>query len=69
LKEGRVTLDVRGKFFYQESGEVMEQAAQRGCGCPIPGGFQGQDGWGPWQPCLVLYREVGGPACSRGFGA
>jgi len=25
-----------GKFF-NESGEVMAQAAQRGCGCPIPG--------------------------------
>jgi len=32
---------------YQESGEVLEQAAQRGCGCPIPGGIQGQVGWGP----------------------
>jgi len=29
---------------YQESGEVLERAAQRGCGCPIPGGVQGQVG-------------------------
>ena len=36
LKEGRFRLDVRGNFF-TESGEVLEQAAQRG-GCPIPGG-------------------------------
>jgi len=29
---------------------VLEQAAQRGCRCPIPGGVQGvqgQAGWGP----------------------
>ena len=27
----------------------MAQAAQRGCGCPIPGYAQGQAGWGPGQ--------------------
>ena len=36
LKEGRFRLDVRGKFF-AESGEVLEQAAQRSCGFPILG--------------------------------
>jgi len=30
---------------------------------------QGQVGWGPGQPGLVLDMEVGGPACSRGVGA
>ena len=30
----------------------------------IPGGVQGQVGWGPGQPGLVLNVEVGGPACS-----
>ena len=41
----------------------MEQAAQRGCGCPIPGGAQGQVGWGSgslscWlEPCL--WQRVG----------
>ena len=35
----------------------------RGCGCPIPGDVQGQVGWGPGQPDLVLNVEVGGPAC------
>jgi len=44
-------------------------AAQRGCGCPIPGGVQGQVGWGPGQPGLVLNRELGGPACTRRVGA
>jgi len=54
---------------YQESSEVLERAAQRGCGCPVPGGIQGQVGWGPGQPGLVVDMEVGGPACSRGVGA
>jgi len=46
---------------------VLEQAAQRGCGCPIPGGVQGQVGWGPGQPAVELNVEFGGPACGRGF--
>jgi len=29
-------------------------AAQRSCGCPIPGGAQGQVGWDPGQPDLVF---------------
>ena len=36
---------------------------------PIPGGVQGQVGWGPGWPALVLDMEVGGPACGRGVGA
>ena len=58
----------QGEVLYYESGEVLEQAAQRGCGCPIPGGAQGQVGWGPGQPGLVLNGEVGGPACCGGVG-
>jgi len=46
---------------------VLVQAAQRGCGCPVPGGVQGQVGWGLGQPGLVLNVEVGGPTCSRGL--
>jgi len=42
---------------------VLEQAAQRGCGCPVPEGIQGQVVWNPGQPGLVLNVEVGGPAC------
>ena len=45
---------------------MLEQAVQRACGCSIPGGVQGQAGWGPGQPGLVLDMEVGGPACVRG---
>jgi len=48
---------------------VLEQAAQRGCGCTGPGGVQDQVGWGPGQPGLVLDMEVGGPAYSREVGA
>jgi len=52
----------------KESGEVLEQAAQRGCGCSIPGGVQGQVGWGPGQLGLAPDLEVGGPSCGRGVG-
>jgi len=47
LKEGRFRLDIREVLYY-------ESAAQRSCGCPIPGGVQGQVGWGPGQPGLIL---------------
>jgi len=51
-----------------ESGEVLEQAAQRGCGCLVLGHVQNQVGWGPGQPGLLLDMEVGGPACGKGIG-
>ena len=54
----------QGEVLYQGSGELLEQAAQRGCGCPIPGGVQGQVEWSPGQPGL----EGGVPAYSRGVG-
>ena len=66
LKERRFRLD-EGEVLYYEGGELLEQAAQRCCGCPIPGGVQGQVGWGPGQPGLVLNVEVGGPAVARGL--
>ena len=40
---------------------MLERAAQRACGCPIAGGVQGQVGWGPGQPGLLLNAEVGAP--------
>ena len=46
---------------------MLEQAAQRGCGCPAPGGVQGQVGWGPGQRGLVLDVEAGDSACGRGI--
>ena len=36
-------LDIREKFFTEKSGEVLEQAAQRGSGSHIPGDIQDQD--------------------------
>jgi len=44
-------------------GDTLEQVAQGGCGCPIPGGIPGQAGCGSGHPGLV----VGDPAHSRGL--
>jgi len=40
LKDRRFRLDVWGKFFHAESGDLLAQAAHRSCGCPIPGVIQ-----------------------------
>ena len=45
---------------------MLAQAAQSGCGCIAPGGVQGQVGWDPGHPGLVLSVEVGGPICGGG---
>ena len=47
------------------SGDALEQVAQEGCGCPTPGGIQGQAGCGSGQPGLV----VGNLAHGRGVEA
>lgn len=44
----------------------MGDTAQRGCGCLIPAGIQGQVGWGPQQTDLVLGLVVSNPAHNRG---
>ncbi|XP_032302640.1 uncharacterized protein LOC116653889 [Coturnix japonica] len=44
---------VRGKFFSRRAVRVLEQAAQGGCGCSVPGGVHGRVGWGPGHPDLV----------------
>lgn len=42
--------------------QALAQTAQRRCWCPISGGIQGWEGWGPGQP------DGGGvPAHSRGL--
>jgi len=47
---------------------VPEQLPREAVDAPsIPGGVQGQVGWGPGQHGLALNVEVGGPACGRGF--
>ena len=45
-----------------EGGDTLEQVAQGGCGCPVPGGIQGQAGCGSGQHGLV----VGDAVHSRG---
>ena len=47
---------------------MLTQAAQRSCGCPIPGGVQGQVGRGPEQPGLVLGLAAGNLDCGRRTG-
>ena len=47
---------------------MLKQAAQNGCGCATSESVQGQVGWDPDQPGLVLGLEVDGPACGRGVG-
>ena len=54
LRQERFGLDIRRKFFHTEAGDTLEQVAQGGCGCPITGGIQGQDGCGSGQPGLVI---------------
>ena len=39
-------------FLYCQGGEVLAQAAQSSCACPIPGSAQGQAGWGWGQRAL-----------------
>lgn len=40
LREGSFRFDIRKKFAYSESGDTLEQVAQRSCGCPIPAVFK-----------------------------
>jgi len=49
---------------FNEGDETLEQVAQRGGRCPIPGNIQSQVGWGPEQ--LDLVDDV--PAHSRRLG-
>ena len=59
---GEVQVGYQEEILHTEGGDALEQVAQGGCGCPIPGGIQGQAGCGSGQPGLV----VGDPAHSRG---
>uniref|UniRef100_A0A8C3Q2H2 Heat shock transcription factor 1 n=1 Tax=Chrysolophus pictus TaxID=9089 RepID=A0A8C3Q2H2_CHRPC len=70
---------ISGEVVWCESGEVLEQLPREAGGGPapplpreavdapsIPGGVQGQVGWGPGLPGPALGVEVGGPLCARG---
>ena len=52
------------EIFYLEGGETLQQVAQRGGRCSIPGNIQGHVGWGSEQPDVV--EDV--PAHCRGIG-
>ena len=45
---------ILGGSFSLRGGDTLEQVAQGGCGCPTPGGIQGQAGCGSGQPGLVV---------------
>ena len=60
LRQWRFRLDIED-FFHSDGCDMLERVAQEGCGCPIPGGTQGQIGCGSGQPGLV----VGNPAHIR----
>jgi len=58
LEKRRLLGDLTASFQYLKrymaaAGEPLEQVAWRSCGCLIPGGVQGQAGWGFEQPGLV----------------
>jgi len=57
-------LDIRKKFFYNKSGEEMEEVAQRGGGYPAFGDIQDQAGPSSELPDLAV--EL--PVRSRGVG-
>jgi len=61
-KRGLIWIRYSEEILYSEGGKALAQVAQRSCGCPIPGGVQGQAGWGPGQPGLVgdIFARGGG---------
>lgn len=52
-KKHGVSFQYQEEILNCEGGEALEQAAQRNCGCPIPGSLQGHSGWGFEQTGLV----------------
>jgi len=58
---------VSGEVLHCEGSDELEQVVQRCFICLIPGSVQGQAGWGPGQPALVLHLVVGNPTYGRGL--
>jgi len=55
LKEG---------ILHSEGSKALAKAAQRSCGCPIPGGVQGQIGWdGICRADREIYRHYSDHCC------
>ena len=51
---GQMEVGCQGEVLYRESGEVLEQLPREAVDASsIPGGVQGQVGWGPEQPGLL----------------
>ena len=57
-------MEYKGKIFYSEGGEALEQVAQRCDWCPITGDFQGEAGSGTEQPDVAVHVPLHG----RGVG-
>ena len=70
MREGRYRLNIRRKFFTERVVSCWNRLPREAVDAlSILGGVQGQIGWGPGQPGLLLGTEVGGSACSGGVGA
>jgi len=68
LKERKFELDVWGKFFTEMVVRCWYKLPGEACRCLIPGGVEGQVGWGLVQSDPASDLVVGNPTCGRGLG-
>ena len=58
---GQIEVGCEGEVLCYESGEVLEQLPREAVDAPsIPGGVEGQVGWGPGQPKLEGRQPMAG---------